>query len=70
MYVSVKEFTLAHSSHANLFSPSSTSTVVNFLKQSMIDVLATGFRSPFRLKVRDKLVLRNNGDAFGDEARA
>lgn len=61
--------TLAHSSQANLLSPSRTSTLVNLLKQSVRDVFATGFSLPILLNVRDKLELLDNGDALGDDAR-
>jgi hypothetical protein len=61
---------LAHSSHANLLSPSRTSTLVNRLKHSVIDVFGTGFLSLLiLLRVRDKLVLLDNGDGLGEEAR-
>jgi len=63
--------TFAHSSHANLLSPSRTSTFVNLLKHSRRDVLATGCLSPRKvlLSVRDRLALRDKEDEVGDDGR-
>jgi len=62
--------TFAHSSQANLLSPSRTSTEANLLKQSVREVFATGFLSlPILLSVRDKLVLLLKGDELGEDAR-